>query len=102
MWHRIKNSLFIRIVRNKYLLTGVVFLVWITFFDGNSLADLYRVAVNIAEQENQKEYYKVEVKSINEKLNELDSNLDSLEKFASAQYYFKEKDEEIFIVVPKD
>lgn len=39
---------------------------------------------------------------LEEKLNELNSNRDSLEKFAREQYLFKKEDEDIFIIeVPK-
>lgn len=76
-------------------------MVWITFFDSNNLIDWSKVVLNISEQESQKNYYKQEIKSIEEKLNELTSNRDSLEKFAREQYMFKEDSEDVFIVVPK-
>lgn len=76
-------------------------MVWITFFDSNNLIDWSKVVINISEQESQKNYYKQEIKSIEEKLNELTSNRDSLEKFAREQYMFKEDSEDVFIVVPK-
>ncbi len=80
---------------------GVVFLVWITFFDGNSLIDWARIVLNISEQEQQKRYYKQEIKATEEKLMELGSNLDSLEKFAREQYFFLEQGEDVFIVQEK-
>lgn len=76
-------------------------MVWITFFDSNNLIDWSKVVLNISEQESQKKYYIQEIKSIEEKLNELTSNRDSLEKFAREQYMFKEDSEDVFIVVPK-
>jgi len=56
------------------------------------------VVLNVSEQESQKRYYKEAIKAMDEKLNELNSNKDSLEKFAREQYLFKEDDEDIFIV----
>ena len=53
----------------------------------------------VAQQERQKEYFKEAIKVTDEKLKELTSNKDSLEKFAREQYLFHEKDEEIFLVV---
>ena len=52
----------------------------------------------MSDQEIQKRYYKEAIKATEEKLNELSSNKDSLEKFAREQYLFKEIDEDIFIV----
>jgi cell division protein FtsB len=100
-WHNFADSRFARVIRNKYLIAAAIFVVWITFFDSNNLIDWSKVVLNISEQESQKKYYKLEIKSIEEKLNELTSNRDSLEKFAREQYMFKEDSEDLFIVVPK-
>ena len=90
-----------KLIRNKYFIATAVFVIWITFFDANNLIDLFRVARHIGEQEHQKEYYEGLIKSTDEKLNELSSNRDSLEKFAREHYFFKESDEEIFILEEK-
>jgi len=70
----------------------------VAFFDANNLVKWSKIVINISEQESQKRYYKEAINSIDEKLNELSSNRDSLEKFAREQYLFKEDDEDIFIV----
>ncbi len=87
-----------KFVRNKYLVTGLAFVIWITFFDSNNLIEWSRVVLNIGQQESQKEYYKESIKNTEEKLRELSSNRDSLEKYAREQYLFMADDEEIFIV----
>jgi len=101
MWRRFLDSKFFKIIKNKFLLVGVVFIVWITFFDSNSLIDWVKISMNIRIQEGQKRYYKQEIKATEEKLLELGSNLDSLEKFAREQYFFLEEGEDIFIVQEK-
>lgn len=73
-------------------------MLWVAFFDANNLVKWSKIVINISEQESQKRYYKEAINSIDEKLNELSSNRDSLEKFAREQYLFKEDDEDIFIV----
>lgn len=73
-------------------------MLWVTFFDANNLIRWSKIIINIGEQESQKRYYKEAIKSMDEKLNELSSNKDSLEKFAREQYLFKEDDEDIYIV----
>jgi cell division protein FtsB len=97
-WHSWKDTGLMRVIRNKYFLATIIFVVWITFFDSASLISWSRVVMNIGEQEKQKRYYKEAVKSAEEKIDELTSNKDSLEKFAREQYIFKEEDEDIFIV----
>ncbi len=98
MWQRFLDSKIFRIIKNKFLIVGIVFAVWITFFDNNSLIDWAKVVLNISDQEKQKDYYNKEIEATEEKLLELGSNLDSLEKFAREQYFFKEEGEDIFIV----
>ncbi len=97
-WHSWKDTVLMRFIRNKYFLASVIFVVWVTFFDSASLINWSKVVVNIGEQEKQKQYYKDAVKTAEEKINELTSNKDSLEKFAREQYLFKEEYEDIFIV----
>ncbi len=97
-WRKFSESKFARVIRNKYLIASAIFVVWITFFDANNLIDWSKVVFNISDQESQKRYYREEIKSIEEKLNELTSNRDSLEKFAREQYLFKEDSEDVFIV----
>jgi len=99
MFNKFKESAFWKIIRNKYLLVTVVFFVWITFFDSNSLIKCSRVVSSISSQEQEKSYYKDEIKSIEEKLNELSSNRDSLEKFAREQYKFHKDDEDVYIII---
>lgn len=95
------DSPVMRIIRNKYLVTTLAFVVWITFFDSNNLIQWSRVVLNISEQESRKSYYRESIKATEEMLNELSSNRDSLEKFARERYLFKEDDEDVFIVEEK-
>ncbi|MDD3034163.1 MAG: septum formation initiator family protein [Bacteroidales bacterium] len=101
MWEKIKETRLIKIVKNRFFLATFVFAVWIIFFDQNSLIDWFRVRMRITKQERQIEYYNKEIKSIDEKLQELSSNKDSLEKFAREQYYFHEEDEDLYIIEEK-
>lgn len=100
MWQKFKNSLLFRLLKNKFLIAGFLFLIWITFFDANNLIDWVKVRKNVKEQNRQIRYYQNEIENIDKKLNELNSNLDSLEKFAREQFYFKNPDEDIFVVTP--
>ena len=100
IWVTFRGSRSYRIIRNKYFIATTVFVLLVIFGD-NSLLDLYRVARRINEQEVQKAYYKELITSTEEMLNELSSNKDSLEKFAREQYFFKEPDEDVFILERK-
>ncbi len=100
MWQKFKNSLLYKLLKNKFLIVGFIFIVWIIFFDANNLIDWVKVRRNVIEQNRQIQYYQKEIVIIDKKLNELNSNLDSLEKFAREQYYFKKSDEDIYVTAP--
>lgn len=94
----LKESRVIKVLKNKYLLATLFFVIWIVFFDSNNLINWYTDIRTVVMQDRQKAYYKEAIKSTDEKLKELTSNRDSLEKFAREQYFFHEKDEELFIM----
>ncbi|MCL2728219.1 MAG: septum formation initiator family protein [Bacteroidales bacterium] len=91
-------SSFIKVIRNKFFITGTLFVVWITFFDQSSLIDWGASMIDVNRQKKEKKYYEDEIARTQEKLRQLQSNRDSLERFAREQYYYLEDGEEIFIV----
>ena len=98
----ISESKIFKVVRNKYFIVTVFFLAWVLFLDTNNIFVWMRDMGVVSDQQKQKEYYKEAIRQTDEKLKELTSNKDSLEKFAREQYLFHEKDEEIFLVVEDD
>lgn len=95
----ISESKVFKVVRNKYFIVTVFFLAWVLFLDTNNIFVWMKDVGTVKGQQKQKEYYEQAIRLTDEKLKELTSNKDSLEKFAREQYLFHEKDEEIFIVV---
>jgi Septum formation initiator. len=93
-----QNSKVLKVLKNRYFLVTLFFLVWILFVDSNNLFNWYSGVREVAKQERKKEYYKNAIKHTEDRLKELSSNKDSLEKFAREQYLFHTPDEEIFIV----
>ena len=95
---KIRDAKWFKVLKNKYLLVTVFFVLWVFFFDANNLLRWYSDMKDVAAQENQKKYYKEAIRQTDEKLKELKSNKDSLEKFAREQYFFHEPDEDLFII----
>ncbi|MCJ7771550.1 MAG: septum formation initiator family protein, partial [Desulfobacterales bacterium] len=50
----------------------------------------------------QKEYYKERIASDEQKLQDLKSGKEDLEKFAREQYHMSKPDEDVFIVIEED
>jgi cell division protein FtsB len=86
-------------LKNKYVLTLLGFIIWITFFSQYSLMERTRLARNLRELHDEKEYYLQQIKRDSARLHELTTDDDNLEKFAREQYYMKKADEDVFIVI---
>jgi cell division protein DivIC len=85
-------------VRNKYILTLFVFLLWLIIFDRSNWFDMIGEIRAIHNLENEKEYYQKKIETDMQKLKELKTNDENLEKFAREQYLMKRSDEEIFVI----
>ncbi|MCW3805032.1 FtsB family cell division protein [Plebeiibacterium marinum] len=89
-------------LKNKYILTLVVFGVWIGFFDQNNLWDRSKLSSRINQLEKQKQHYEVEIENNLRNRNEIEESAESLEKFAREQYLMKKKNEDIFVIVEEE
>ncbi len=93
-------SLFVKkILFNKYFLTVVAFAVWMVFFDNNSLKRQRQLNRHIAEIEKMQAYYKQEIAKNEQAIYELETNLETVEKYAREKYLFKRDSEDVYIVV---
>lgn len=89
------------IATNMYVLVLTVFVVWMLFFDTNSLLIHLELKKEIRKLEKQQEFLENEIakdKKVIEKL----SDKKELEKFAREEYYLKKKNEEIYLIEYED
>jgi cell division protein DivIC len=87
-------------LKNKYILTLVIFLLWMFLFDSSNWIDVYREYNRIKKYEKEKLYYLQKIENDRNRLNELRTNNENLEKFAREQYLMKKSDEDIFVIMP--
>ena len=86
-------------MRNKYLITLIIFVVWLLVLDANNLLDRWRDIRKYRTLQHDKEYFSKKIDEERGKLEELRSDNESLEKFAREQYRMKKPDEDIYIIV---
>lgn len=86
-------------LRNKYILTIVIFLVWLLLFDSNNLFSRFREMRELKNLKSEKEYYVNRIETDRKKLNELKTDNQNLEKFAREQYKMKKPDEDLYIIL---
>ncbi len=87
------------VFKNKYLLTFLIFLVWLTFFDQNNLVDRVRQMNRHNELQEEKKFYRQKIIEDSTKLHQLKTNEENLEEFAREEYYMKKENEDIYIIV---
>jgi len=98
---KLKKKKWFGIATNIYVIVLTAFVVWMVFFDTNSLMIHLELKKQIKTLEKQQEFLKNEIEKDKETLEKL-SDPKELEKFAREQYYLKKKDEEIYLIEYED
>ena len=88
----------IKILTNKYILTILCFIVWMSFFDQRDIFNTIEQKGKLNELMNKKHYYEQEIAIAQKELTDLQNNSSALEKFAREKYLMKKDGEDIFIV----
>ncbi len=86
-------------LRNKYILTILVFILWICLLDSNNLIARFRDMHKLHKLKSDREYYTNKIETDNKRLRELKTDNRNLEKFAREQYHMKKADEDLYIVL---
>jgi cell division protein DivIC len=90
------------IFRSFYVVTGICFLVWMTFLDSNDLISRFRMNSKLGSLEDEKEYYIEKIGEVEKDRTELMTNKELLEKFAREKYLMKKESEDVFVIVEED
>jgi cell division protein DivIC len=85
--------------RNKYLLAFMLFVLWLAFFDENNLVERFQNLRELWKLRENKEYFINKIEEDAERLKELKTNKENLEKYAREQYLMKRDNEDVFIIV---
>ena len=96
IFHKIRKN-----ILNKYLVAFVLFAVWITFFEEADyrLLDQRENKQKLVQLKEQKVFYRDKIKSDQRKLSELQTNDETLEKFAREQFQMKKENEDVYVIV---
>ena len=93
MWKKILN-----VLKNKYFIVSVAFLVWLVFFDQNNIISQFKLSGKLKQLKQQKEYYELEIRNNEKATMELMNDTDQLEKYAREKYLMKKDNEDLFII----
>lgn len=97
----LKRKKWFKFFTNTYILVLTIFVIWMAFFDTNSLLIHLELRNEIKKLEKQKEFLKGEIEKDREILEKM-SDGNELEKLAREKYYMKKEKEEIFLIEYED
>tara|TARA_Y100000991_G_scaffold193080_1_gene160946 strand:- start:737 stop:1036 length:300 start_codon:yes stop_codon:yes gene_type:complete len=90
-------SKIINLLKKTYVIIILFFVVWMIFFDTNSVLMHFELNQKIKKLEDQKNYYKKEINKDKASINEIESD-SGIEKYAREKLFMKKENEEIFLI----
>jgi len=87
------------LTNRKYIVTLVLFIIWLIIFDKNSVINNIRNRSKLQKLNNEKEFWLEKINEDSTSLYELKTDDGNLEKYAREQYLMHKPNEEIFVIV---
>mgnify|MGYP001394264700 FL=1 len=91
------KSKLIKFIKSTYVIIIILFIIWMIFFDSNSLLVHNDLNNDINKLNEQKSYYNSEIDKDKKELNMIQTDT-GLEKYAREKLYMKKDNEDIFII----
>lgn len=89
------------ILRNKYFVVGMLFLIWMLFVDDYNMFFQWRQSRTISDLQRKCDFYRDEIVSVKKEKDELFSSQEKLEKYAREKYLMKKDNEDLFVIERK-
>ena len=93
--------LFYLLIEQNYLITFIVFLVWIFFIDKFDIITQIKMNKEFKQLKQQQEFYKEEIEKDSTKIYNLNNNPEEQERFARERFLMKKENEDLFIIREK-
>ena len=90
------------LLKNKFFIALIVFLVWMLFFDRNNILNQIQLRQNLHQYQKEKQFYLEQIAADSEATYDLMSDSVHLEKFARERYYMKKDSEDVFLMIKKE
>jgi len=87
-----------KIFLNRYFITFLAFVIWMAFFDTNSLKRQRLLRQRIDEINGMKAFYAEEIERNNAAIGQLQKDQESIEKYGREKYLMKRDNEDVYIV----
>lgn len=85
-----------------YIISSLIMLVWLIFFDRSNLIKQFDMAMELRQLESQKVFFEKQLEDIKKEEKEVLGTYSSLEKYAREKYLMKKEGETVFVLVDED
>ena len=82
-------------IRNKYVLTLIVFVSWMVFFDKHDVVTQVKLQSTVESLQEKKTFYETNIEKAEQDLTDLELNG---EKFARERYFMHKAKEDVYII----
>jgi len=90
---------FKRYIHNWFFYTGLLFVIWMIFFDKNNMVEQSKLNSTLNDMELREKFYKDEIAKTTREISAYETDTALLQKFAREKYYMKKDNEEVFVIV---
>ena len=88
----------LRIITNKFLLTGLVFVVWMAYFDQYDWLSQQQRKKELRSVKDNISYLNSEISQMENEQSELAKNPKKLEQYARENYHMKKDNEDLYLI----
>ena len=92
------NSVFLFILRHKYMVVIFFIVLIVGFIDDNSFMHRFDRRSRMGQLRSEIEAYKTQYETADRQLREMDSDPKAIEKMARERYYMKRPGEDVFVI----
>lgn len=92
----------ISLVKNRYVIAGVIFTAWIIFFDRHDLSSQFDYYNNLKSLQAEKAYYEAEIGRMQQTIQDLETNPAVIERIAREKYQMKRDAEDVFVILREE
>ncbi len=89
----------LRFLKNFYLASSLGLLIWLLFFELNSIPDQIKNWWKLQQLEDQKEYYAEQIELLQKEQASTLGTDKLMEKYAREKYFMKKDSEDVFVLV---
>lgn len=90
---------FLSLAKNKFLIAGLAFLVWMIFFDRYDLSTQYSYQQEKSKLDYEKDFYTREISNIEQSIKDVQYNQSEIQRIAREKYKMKKDNEDVYVIM---